>query len=110
VIPQLKHPDGSQRSRIPHKDETVDLAPRVAAATTDDSALDPATKATPQPWRHPHLVCPCCSSGQVSRAARHSQWDYLLSIIYIYPFRCESCAHKFRVFEWGVRYRRQRRD
>jgi len=33
--------------------------------------------------------------------------EYLLSIAYIYPFRCQVCFHRFRTFQWGVRYVKQ---
>jgi hypothetical protein len=67
------------------------------------------TTISTQFWRHPRFVCPCCAGAQVDRVARRTAWDYLLGIFYIYPFKCESCTHSFRMFEWGVRYRRQRR-
>jgi len=29
----------------------------------------------------------------------------LLSIVYVYPFRCSYCNHRFRSLTWGERYR-----
>jgi hypothetical protein len=30
--------------------------------------------------------------------------DHFLSLFYFYPYRCQICAHRFRVFKCGVRY------
>jgi hypothetical protein len=36
--------------------------------------------------------------------------EHLLSIVYIYPFRCQVCFHRFRNFQWRVRYVKQARE
>ena len=41
---------------------------------------------------------------------RQGMLDHLLSIVYIYPFRCQVCFHRFRTFQWGVRYVKQARE
>lgn len=33
--------------------------------------------------------------------------DHLLSVAYIYPFRCGHCLRRFRATQWGKRYRRR---
>jgi hypothetical protein len=33
--------------------------------------------------------------------------DFVLSAVYIYPFRCKSCGHQFKQMQWGIRYIRQ---
>jgi len=111
MIPQSKHPDEFHRSRTVRKDEPKDLAERPSSAKNSPSQpmIDAAEQTTTTPWRHPHLICPCCGSSQINRIGRRGVREYLLSVVYIYPFRCESCSHSFRVCEWGVRYRRQRR-
>ncbi len=53
----------------------------------------------------PH--CPRCRQDIVQRIRRQGLLDYLLSIAYIYPFRCQVCFHRFRTFQWGVRYVKQ---
>ena len=53
----------------------------------------------------PH--CPRCSQDIVQRVRRQGLLDHLLSIAYIYPFRCQVCFHRFRTFQWGVRYVKQ---
>lgn len=56
----------------------------------------------------PH--CPRCSQDIVRRIRRRGILDHLLSLAYIYPFRCQVCSHRFRTFQWGVRYVKQARE
>ena len=49
------------------------------------------------------LVCPKCSSDHVKRVSRIGH-ERLISLFYIYPFRCEACRHRFRRLRWGVTY------
>jgi predicted nucleic acid-binding Zn ribbon protein len=30
----------------------------------------------------------------------------LISLFYIYPFKCQPCGHRFRLLQWGVTYRK----
>jgi hypothetical protein len=53
----------------------------------------------------PKRVCPNCSSEYVTRASR-AGLERLMSHFYIYPFRCQLCGHRFRLFQWRVTYRR----
>lgn len=53
----------------------------------------------------PH--CPRCGADIVQRIRRKGMLEYLLSIAYVYPFRCQVCSHRFRTFQWGVRYVKQ---
>jgi chromosome segregation ATPase len=55
--------------------------------------------------QRPQPVCPKCSSDYVKRVSRIGS-ERLMSFFYIYPFRCEPCGHRFRLFKWGVRYTR----
>lgn len=50
----------------------------------------------------PH--CPRCRSEVIERAGRAGRLDRLLSLAYVYPFRCQSCLHRFRLMVWGQRY------
>ncbi len=36
--------------------------------------------------------------------------EILLSLVYVYPFRCQHCGHRFRAFHWGRRYTRRRAE
>ena len=56
-----------------------------------------------RPKRVQQPVCPKCSSDCVKRASRVS-FERLMSVFYIYPFRCLPCGHRFRVLKWGVTY------
>ncbi len=48
--------------------------------------------------------CPKCGKDFVRRALRVGVVERLLSLCYLYPYRCQLCAHRFRLFEWGRRY------
>jgi chromosome segregation ATPase len=50
-------------------------------------------------------VCPKCSSDDVERVSRIGS-ERLISLFYIYPFRCQPCGHRFRLLQWGVTYRK----
>lgn len=48
--------------------------------------------------------CPKCGKDFVRRALCVGVAERLLSLCYLYPYRCQLCAHRFRLFEWGRRY------
>lgn len=50
---------------------------------------------------------PHCQSMRVHRIPRVGVVDHLLSVAYIYPFRCGHCLRRFRATQWGKRYRRR---
>jgi hypothetical protein len=54
--------------------------------------------------------CPKCGKEFVRRAHREGALERLLSLAYIYPFRCQLCTHRFRTCQWGIRYSKQPRD
>jgi hypothetical protein len=51
--------------------------------------------------------CPQCSRDYVRRTPRDGWFERIASLAYLYPFACQLCAHRFRTFQWGVRYARQ---
>jgi chromosome segregation ATPase len=53
----------------------------------------------------PQPVCPKCSSDYVERVSRIGS-ERLISLFYIYPFKCQPCGHRFRLLQWGVTYRK----
>lgn len=54
--------------------------------------------------------CPTCRSEFVRRASRQGLLERLLSVGYLYPFRCQICRHRFRTLRWGERYVRVELD
>jgi predicted nucleic acid-binding Zn ribbon protein len=60
-------------------------------------------------FQMPQPVCPKCSSEYVKRASRDG-FERLMSLFYIYPFRCKPCAHRFRLLQRGVTYTRVELD
>jgi PilZ domain len=54
--------------------------------------------------------CPRCRSEDVERVSREGWFERLLSIVYVYPFRCRACLRRFLAFRWGQRYVRRRRE
>jgi hypothetical protein len=51
-----------------------------------------------------HPVCPECSTEYVRRVRRRSITERLLSVVYIYPFRCQLCGYRFKILRWGDKY------
>lgn len=57
---------------------------------------------------NPH--CPRCRGEEVERVSRDSLFERLISLVYVYPFRCRACLRRFHALQWGQRYVRQRRE
>jgi len=55
-------------------------------------------------------VCPQCGKDFVQRVSRDGLLERLVSLAYVYPYRCQFCTHRFHAMEWGVRYERQMID
>ena len=47
--------------------------------------------------------CPDCGETHVGRTNRRGL-ERLLSVLYVYPFRCRICGHRFLAVQWGQRY------
>jgi c-di-GMP-binding flagellar brake protein YcgR len=50
------------------------------------------------------IVCAMCRKPFVKPARRQGALDRLLSLAYMYPFRCQVCRHRFHLMQWGLRY------
>lgn len=50
------------------------------------------------------ILCPKCGKDFVRRTLRKGAHEHVLSVIYVYPFRCQLCAHRFLRMEPGRRY------
>lgn len=48
--------------------------------------------------------CPACEQNGALRVAREGIGGYLLSLFYIYPYRCKACWRRFRAIRWGTHY------
>ena len=55
-------------------------------------------------------VCPKCGSAHVGRTHRAGFTERVLSVAYVYPFRCQVCQRRFRRFRWRERYVRVHLD
>ena len=49
----------------------------------------------------PH--CPNCRKNRVHQSRRQGLSEALWSLLCIYPFRCQLCAHRFLAFQWWWR-------
>jgi hypothetical protein len=56
------------------------------------------------------VECPRCRWGVVQRSPRTGLFERLISLLYVYPFRCQVCMYRFRAWRLGTRYSRQRDD
>jgi hypothetical protein len=48
--------------------------------------------------------CPKCSGEFIKRVSRRGAGEVLLSFLYIYPFRCQLCGHRFKLLRWRKVY------
>jgi len=56
------------------------------------------------------LICPKCDKEFVKRVSRQGWQEKLMSVFYVYPFRCQLCGYRFRFLQWGIRYLRVYED
>ncbi len=52
-------------------------------------------------------TCPLCQSTYVRQAPRSGMFEQILSLCYMYPFRCQLCSTRFTTLQWGIRYSKQ---
>lgn len=50
------------------------------------------------------IVCAKCRKPYVQAVRQQGALDRLLSPLYVYPFRCQVCRHRFHLMQWGLRY------
>jgi PilZ domain len=55
-------------------------------------------------------LCPRCSREYVRRVSRVGLGERLISLFYVYPFRCQLCGHRFKLLQRGVTYKRVEED
>lgn len=48
--------------------------------------------------------CPRCGKDFVRRVRWEGLTEIVAGAVYLYPFACQLCAHRFRAWQWGVRY------
>lgn len=58
----------------------------------------------------PRPLCPRCSREYIRRVGRVGLGERLISLFYVYPFRCQLCGHRFQLLQWGVKYKRIEED
>ena len=56
------------------------------------------------------MQCPRCGSVSVRRRARVGAFERLLSLLSVYPFRCQRCNHGFRALTSSHARHPERRD
>ena len=56
------------------------------------------------------LKCPNCNRDFVRRVSRSGLFERLLSVGYVYPYKCQLCGERFRAYQRGVRYVRVEED
>ncbi len=67
--------------------------------STIDNALSDTGRLVPVP-------CPKCDGRLARRSHRDGLVEQLISLLYVYPFRCQQCSHRFFALQWGIRYHR----
>ena len=56
------------------------------------------------------VPCPACGGALARRAHRNGLAEKMFSVLYVYPFRCQLCWHRFLALQWGTRYHRIAQD
>jgi hypothetical protein len=56
------------------------------------------------------VPCPACEGTLARRAHRDGLAEKMFSLLYVYPFRCQLCGHRFLTLQWGIRYHRIAQD
>jgi len=51
--------------------------------------------------------CPRCGKDFVRRVQGEGLAEIVASAVYLYPFACQLCAHRFRAWQWGIRSTKQ---
>jgi len=69
----------------------------------DHSATSPALSVT---GSFVPVPCPKCDGTLARRSHRDGLAEKMLSLMYVYPFRCQLCGHRFFSLQWGIRYER----
>lgn len=57
-----------------------------------------------------HPICPKCSKPYAIRISPVGIKEHLLTLFYVYPFRCQLCGCRFGFLQWGVKYQRVEED
>jgi transposase-like protein len=58
------------------------------------------------PSYHDDVKCPHCDAEKIRRSGRAGALERLLSVAYIFPYRCQRCGKRFLAMNWGARYQR----
>lgn len=61
----------------------------------DQKAPGPQTVEGRAPSLGDGLICPNCERTFVRRSHRKGLWEFLCSLLLIYPYRCQLCTHRF---------------
>ena len=59
---------------------------------------------TPRMRESLRVRCPRCGKSFARRSHRQGLKERLLSLVSLYPFRCQVCANRFRAFQFRARY------
>jgi predicted HAD superfamily Cof-like phosphohydrolase len=81
------------------------------------AAPPPMSQNEPRGWRKRQsrtrmdeivaVQCPQCRKNFVRRSHRRGFKERLFSLMYIYPFRCYVCGHRFKALRFRVRYEKR---
>jgi hypothetical protein len=48
-------------------------------------------------------TCPRCHEVRVYRSRRRGLKEWLWRLVHYYPFRCDICGYRFKLFTWRGR-------
>src|SRR5262249_1820265 len=70
----------------------------------NDRKVDRPHTGPPRMRESLRMRSPQCGKSFVRRSHRQGLKERLLSSVYLYPFRCQICANRFRAFQFRARY------
>jgi len=56
------------------------------------------------------VICPRCANPFLQRVRPDGLLGRLLALLFVHPFRCQICRHRFHAVRWGIRYDREPED
>jgi predicted HAD superfamily Cof-like phosphohydrolase len=105
------------QSSLEYHDRAVDSLPAPAQGSlpqvvqgellplaANDRKVGRPHNGTPRMRESLRVRCPRCGKSFVRRSHRQGLKERLLSLVSLYPFRCQVCANRFRAFQFRARY------
>jgi predicted HAD superfamily Cof-like phosphohydrolase len=99
------HDEASVSLPAPSQDGTPQVVhEQLLPLAADGQKVRHSDNSTPRMRENLTVRCPRCGKSFVRRSHRKGLKEHMLSLVYLYPFRCQVCANRFRAFQLRVHY------